>query len=72
MELFIGQILPLFLFLSEQGKPYQYLAIRVDITNRKEAEKYLIQRTDQLGIAKKELAFQNKEKEESGGGISHH
>ena len=50
-------------FLSVQGKPYQYLAIKVDITDRKEAEKYLIQRTEQLGIANKELAFQNDEKE---------
>ena len=51
-------------FLDEQGVPYQYLAIRVDITNRKEAEEYLIQRTAQLGIANKELAFQNDEKED--------
>ncbi len=50
-------------FLNERGKPYQYLAIRVDITDRKEAEEYLIQRTNQLGIANKELAFQNDEKE---------
>ncbi|HXI00690.1 MAG TPA: PAS domain S-box protein [Sphingobacteriaceae bacterium] len=50
-------------FLNESGKPYQYLAIRADITNRKEAEEYLIQRTDQLGSANKELAFQNQEKE---------
>jgi two-component system CheB/CheR fusion protein len=50
-------------FLDEQNKPYQYLAIRVDITDRKEAEEYLIQRTAQLGIANKELAFQNDEKE---------
>ncbi|MDZ4204296.1 MAG: PAS domain S-box protein, partial [Bacteroidales bacterium] len=50
-------------FLNEEGKPYQYLAIRTDITDRKEAEENLIQRTAQLGTANKELAFQNKEKE---------
>jgi len=50
-------------FLNEQGKPYQYLSIRVDITDRKEAEEYLIQRTAQLGTANKELALQNDEKE---------
>ncbi|MEJ7778914.1 MAG: ATP-binding protein [Daejeonella sp.] len=50
-------------FLDEQGKPYQYLAIRVDITDRKEAEEYLIQRTAQLETANKELVFQNEEKE---------
>ncbi|MDZ4792966.1 MAG: PAS domain S-box protein [Bacteroidota bacterium] len=50
-------------FLDEQGKPYQYLAIRVDITNRKEAEEYLVQYTAQLETANKELAFQNEEKE---------
>ncbi|AMR30099.1 hypothetical protein A0256_01040 [Mucilaginibacter sp. PAMC 26640] len=49
-------------FLNEKGKPYQYLATRVDITHRKEAEEYLIQRTAELGIANKELAFQNNEK----------
>ena len=51
-------------FLDERGKPYQFLTISVDITDRKEAENYLIQRTAQLGIANKELAFQNDEKEQ--------
>ncbi len=50
-------------FLNEQGKPYQYLAIRVDITDRKESEGYLTQRTSELEIVNKELAFQNEEKE---------
>jgi two-component system CheB/CheR fusion protein len=49
-------------FLDELGKPYQYLATRADITHRKEAEAYLIQRTAELGLANEELAFQNDEK----------
>lgn len=50
-------------FLNKQGTPYQYLAIRADITHRKEAELYLTQRTAQLGIANEELAYQNVHKE---------
>jgi hypothetical protein len=50
--------------MYEKGKPYQYLATRADITPRKEAEAYLIQRTAQLGIANEELASQNSEKED--------
>ncbi|MDO8316090.1 MAG: PAS domain S-box protein [Flavobacterium sp.] len=50
-------------FLNKEGKPYQYLAIRVDITDRKEAEEDLRQRTAQLGTANKELVFQYEEKE---------
>ncbi len=64
-------------FINEQGKPYQYLAIRVDITKRKESEEQLTaanielafqnnekeKRAIELGIANKELAFQNDEKE---------
>jgi PAS domain S-box-containing protein len=64
-------------FLNEQGKPYQYLAIRVDISNRKESEEKLKtvnkelvfqtgekeKRAAELVIADIELAFQNKEKE---------
>ena len=42
-------------FLNEHGKPYQYLAIRGDITDRKETEEYLIQRTAQLETANKNL-----------------
>ena len=50
-------------FLNDTGKPYQYLALRADITARKEAEEYLIQRTAQLETANKKLVFQYEEKE---------
>jgi two-component system CheB/CheR fusion protein len=50
-------------FLDEQGQPYQYLAIRADITDRKEAEGFLIQRTFQLGTANNDLSCQNVVKE---------
>jgi PAS domain S-box-containing protein len=64
-------------FLNEHGKPYQYLAIRVDISKRKESEEQLKtvnkellfqnnekeKRAAELVIANKELAFQNDEKE---------
>lgn len=51
-------------FFNEEGKPYQYIAIRTDITDRKKTEEYLKQRTGQLGIANKKLAFQIGEKED--------
>lgn len=49
-------------FLNALGRPYQYLAMRVDISNRKAVEAYLIQRTAQLGTANEQLAFQNQER----------
>jgi PAS domain S-box-containing protein len=42
-------------FLNENGRPYQYIAIRSDITERK--------RVEELIVANKELAFRSKEKE---------
>ncbi|AWW00806.1 two-component sensor histidine kinase [Arcticibacterium luteifluviistationis] len=64
-------------FLNKENKPYQYLAIRVDITQRKASEEDLKsanidlvfqneekeKRAAELGIANKKLAFENEEKE---------
>jgi len=63
-------------FLNKEGKPYQYVSIRVDITELKTAKELVIvnkelafqnneneKRAEELIIANKELAFQNKEKE---------
>jgi len=56
-------------FLEENGTPYQYTAIRNDITLQKEIEEKLIfqneekeKRASELVIADMELVFQNKEK----------
>ncbi len=71
-------------FLNEQGKPYQYLAIRLDISKRKESEEQLNtvnkdlafqndekgKRAAELDIANKELIFQNKEKEKRAAELS--
>ncbi len=63
-------------FLNEKGKPYQYIAIRAEITERKRLEEFMIaneelgfqieekeKRAAELIIANKELIFQNLEKE---------
>ena len=42
-------------FLNEAGKPYQYIAIRSDITFRKEAEENLIKYSNALEITNKQL-----------------
>ncbi len=57
-------------FIDERKKPYQYIAIRADVTNRKTAEEELYnlnnelevrveQRTAQLAAANKEIAKRN-------------
>ena len=56
--------------LNDKGKPYQYIAIRIDITFQKEMQEKLAfeneekgKRADELSVANKELLFQNEEKE---------
>jgi PAS domain S-box-containing protein len=42
-------------FLNDAGKPYQYVAIRSDITTKKEAEEQLIKYSNALEITNKQL-----------------
>lgn len=42
-------------FLNDKGKPYQYIAIRSDITDRKKAEENLIRYSSALEIMNKQL-----------------
>jgi PAS domain S-box-containing protein len=47
-------------FLGEAGKPYQYVAIRHDITRRKELEETLKANLEDLHVAEEELRAQNE------------
>ncbi len=51
-------------FLDEHGKPYQYVAIRSDITERKQSEIQLYMLNDNLQKHTKELAISNDELEQ--------
>ncbi len=51
-------------FLDEKGKPYQYVAIRSDITERKHSEIQLHTLNDNLQKHTKELAMSNDELEQ--------
>jgi PAS domain S-box-containing protein len=51
-------------FLDEKGKPYQYVAIRSDITERKQSEMQLRTLNDNLQKHTKELAMSNDELEQ--------
>lgn len=65
MVLFIGLIPPLFLFLNNRGKPYQYLAIRSDITERKTAHTKLKQEIEERQKAMLKLEEITKQLEDS-------
>jgi len=51
-------------FLNDLGKPYQYLAIRSDITERKNSEIHLKELNENLQNHAKELAASNEELEQ--------
>src|ERR1019366_5888288 len=50
-------------FVNESGKPYQYIAIRSDITQRKELETEIMQMNQELQIRVEEKAKEVIEKE---------
>ncbi len=58
-------------FLDEHGKPVQYIAIRADITERKQAEEQIIQLNTDLQVRAVELAEANKELESFSYSVSH-
>lgn len=47
-------------YLDEEGKPYQYITIRTDITSRKQAEENMKYSLDELNKAKETLSKYNK------------
>ena len=51
-------------FLDDHGKPYQYVAIRADITERKRSEAYMTALNESLQNQTKELARSNAELEQ--------
>lgn len=48
-------------FLDENGKPYQYVAVRLDITKQKELEYQLKSQTEELRVQQEELEELNTE-----------
>ncbi|HXL55941.1 MAG TPA: ATP-binding protein, partial [Chitinophagaceae bacterium] len=62
-------------FLNEQGKPYQYVAIRADITERKKVEEEMLllneELEDRINIRTNQLQISNKELEAFSYSVSH-
>ena len=58
-------------FLDEHGKPVQHIAIRTDITERKQAEEHVSQLNADLQVRASQLAEANKELESFSYSVSH-